>query len=147
MVARTKPRNDQFYSVSLALLGRCLILQQKYPEAVSVLREHLDIKEKAVPDVWTTAEARTLLGEALAGQRSFPEAEPLLLAGQQGLAERREKIPARQRDATLYESVARLVRLYEAWNKPAEAHKWKKQLPPPPAGRGSQRGTDGLRQL
>jgi len=55
----------------------------------------------------------------------FPEAEPLLVAGQKGLAERRDKIPVPERESTLHDSIDRLVRLYEPWNKPAEAEKWK----------------------
>jgi tetratricopeptide (TPR) repeat protein len=147
VVGRIEPRNDRFYSVTLELFGRCLIHEKKFAEAVSILREYLALKEKAQPDDWTTAEARSLLGEALAGQRSFQEAERLLLAGQDSLVKRREKIPVRQRDASLYDSVARLMRLYEAWKKPAQADNWKTRLPPAPANKGSQRGTDGMRQL
>jgi hypothetical protein len=30
----------------------------------------------------------------------------------------------------LHDAIDRLVRLYEAWGKPAEAEKWRKRLPP-----------------
>jgi len=86
------------------------------------------IKEKTQPNDWTTAIAKSLLGEALTGLKRSPEAEPLLMAGQKDLAECRDKIPVPERVATLHDSVDRLVRLYEAWNKPAEAAKWKKTL-------------------
>jgi tetratricopeptide (TPR) repeat protein len=147
VLGRIEPRNDRFYSVTLELFGRCLILEKKFAEAVSILRDYLALKEKTSPDDWTTAEARSLLGEALAGLGSFQEAERLLLAGHEGLVKRREKIPNRQRDASMYDTVARLIRFYEAWKKPAQAENWKTQLPPAPAHSGSQRGTDGMRQL
>ena len=37
------------------------------------------------PDAWTTFNAKSLLGEALAGQTKYADAEPLLLAGYEGL--------------------------------------------------------------
>jgi eukaryotic-like serine/threonine-protein kinase len=120
-VARSQPRNDRFYSDSLAMLAHCLIVTQKYVEAVPLLRDCLRIKEQTQPDDWTTANVRSLLGEALAGKTAFLEAEPLLLAGRNGLAERRATIPAWQRDSRLRQAVDRLIRLYEAWDKPAQA--------------------------
>jgi len=125
---RRKPRNDRTYADSLAGLGRCLIREGKPGEAMPVLEESKTIKEKMQPADWTTANANSLLGEALVGLKRFPEAEPLLLAGQKGMAERRDKIPVPELDTTLRDSVDRLVRLYEAWNKPAEAEKWRKTL-------------------
>jgi tetratricopeptide (TPR) repeat protein len=129
---RKKPRNDRFYSDLLAAFGHCLIAEQKHAEAATRLRECLEIKEKTQPDDWSTANARSLLGEALAGQRAFAEAEPLLLNAQKVLFDRRDKIPPLDRDTALRDSVARLVRLYEDWGKPTQAQTWKKQLPPPP---------------
>jgi tetratricopeptide (TPR) repeat protein len=127
---RQKPRDDGFYSDMLAMLGRCLIHQQEIKEAVAILRECLEIKAKNQPDDWTTANVRSLLGEALAAQRSYQEAEPLLLAAQKALVERRDKIRPLDRDATLRDAVDRLVRLYQAWGKRAESETWKNRLPP-----------------
>ena len=129
---RKKPRNDRFYSDILAAFGRCLIAEQKHAEAATRLRECLDIKEQTQLDDWSTANARSLLGAAFAGQKAFAEAEPLLLNAQKVLFDRRDKIPPLDRDTTLRDSVARLVRLYEDWGKPAQAQTWKKQLPPAP---------------
>ena len=64
VVGRGKPRNDPLYCESLALLGRCLSLQQNHDEGVSVLGECLTIAEKTQPDDWTTASYRSVLGEA-----------------------------------------------------------------------------------
>jgi serine/threonine protein kinase len=125
-VRERKPRNDRFYSDSLALLGRCLIRQKKCPEALPFLRECLEIKEAVQPDDWTTANARSLLGEALSGCHAFAEAEPLLLAAQKRLSELREKIMPLRRDQSLGDAALRLARLYEAWGNPARAEHWKK---------------------
>jgi tetratricopeptide (TPR) repeat protein len=130
---RHEPRIERFYSDSLAMLGRCLIRQGKHAEAVPILRECLGIKEKTQPGDWTTAEARGLLGEALAGRKDFPAAEPLLLEARKALTERRAKMPPCERDGALRDAADRLVRLYEAWGKPAEAGKWREMRPPAPA--------------
>jgi serine/threonine protein kinase len=125
---RSKPRNDRFYSDSLSLLGRCLIHQGEHAEAIPILGECLEIKEKSQSGDWTTANARSLLGEALAGQRDFPAAELLLLDAQKALTERREKILPRDRDEILRDAIERLARLYEAWGKPDKAEEWRKTL-------------------
>ncbi|HZW32297.1 MAG TPA: tetratricopeptide repeat protein [Isosphaeraceae bacterium] len=133
---RGKPRNDPFYSLSQTMLGRCLIRGGKFAEAVPILRDSLAIEEELQPDDWTTAATRSLLGEALAGQREFQAAEPLLLNAQKALTEQCEKIPALEREVTLRDTVDRLVRLYEAWGKPDKAERWRKTLSENPLDRG-----------
>jgi serine/threonine protein kinase/lipopolysaccharide biosynthesis regulator YciM len=126
--SRQKPRNDRFYTEALSNLGRCLVHNAKFPEAVERLRECLKIKKSIQPNDWSTANAQSLLGESLAAQKAFQEAEQLLLAGHKALVESREKILPIERDEVLRDATARLVRLYEALNKPAEAEKWRKVL-------------------
>ena len=79
---------------SMASLGLNLIRQQKWGEAESILRECLAIREKAQPDDWSTFNTRSLLGGSLIGQKKFAEAEPLILAGYEGMKAREAKIPA-----------------------------------------------------
>jgi len=69
-----------------------------------------------------------LLGEALTGQKPSPEAERLLLSARKALEENRNKITPIDQDETLRDAVGRLVRLYEAWGKPAEAETRRKKL-------------------
>jgi hypothetical protein len=107
-----------------------LIRQGKHAEAVPILRACLEIKEKTDPGDWATANARSLLGEALIGQREFPAAEPLLLDAHKALTERRDKIRPLDREAILRDAIDRLVRLYEARGKPER---------PRPGGRSSAR--------
>jgi hypothetical protein len=68
-----------------------------------------------------------MLGAALAGQKKFNDAEPLLLEGYQGMKEREESIRDYAR-VRLTNSIERLVELYTAWEKPDEASKWQKLL-------------------
>jgi hypothetical protein len=101
--------------------------QGKYAPAEPLLREGLAAREKQQPGTWLVAATQGMLGEALAGQQKYAEAEPLLLAGYAGLQSNPASIPAswRNRPALLRE---RLVQLYEAWGKPAEAARWRKEL-------------------
>jgi eukaryotic-like serine/threonine-protein kinase len=123
-----EPRVDGFYSDSLMMLGRCLIGVRNYGEAESVLRDCVRVKRNSQPDHWTTARAGSILGEALTARQSFQEAEELLLTAERSLAEKRDKIPPIERDLTLRDAIDRLIRLYDAWGKPAEAEKWRNRL-------------------
>jgi eukaryotic-like serine/threonine-protein kinase len=134
--ARHTPRDDPFYSDTLAMLGRCWNREHRTKDAVPILRECLAIKEKAQPDDWTTAMARSLLGEALAGQREFQAAEPLLLEAQKALTEVSEKLPPLERDVNLRDAAERLVRLYEAWGQKDKAEEWRTKLGENPLDRG-----------
>ena len=64
---------------------------------------------------------------ALAGQKNYAEAEPLLLGGYDGLKAREDKIPADHRKK-LAEAAARIVPFYEAWGKAEKAAEWRKRL-------------------
>lgn len=61
------------------------------------------------------------------GQKKYTEAEPILLKGYEGMKQRDAKIP-KEGKVRLTEAVTRLVQLYDAWGKPAEAAKWRKEL-------------------
>jgi hypothetical protein len=64
-----------------------------------------------------------MLGGALLGQKKYADAEPLLLAGYEGMKKQEAKIPP-QGTGRLTEAVERLVQLYEATGKPDEVKKW-----------------------
>ena len=64
-----------------------------------------------------------MLGEALAGQERYEQAEPLLIAGHQGVSKAKDTPPARR-----HEAVQRLVGLYEAWQKPDKAAEYRALL-------------------
>ena len=64
------------------------------PDAEPIPRECLAIRVKKQTDVWITFNTQSLLGSALLGQKKYTDAEPLLLAGYEGMKEREAKIPA-----------------------------------------------------
>jgi hypothetical protein len=88
------------------------------------LRDCLKVRQQKQPDVWTTFNTQSMLGGSLLGQKKYAEAEPLLLEGYQGMKQREAQIP-KAGQARLGEALDRLVELYEAWDKKAEAAKWR----------------------
>ena len=124
---QAKP-GDPRLAVALAQLGGALLKVAKPAEAASALRECLALREKNEPGGWTTFNAKSLLGEALVGQKKHAEAEALLLAGYRGLKERQDKIPPPVRRQRLEEALGRLVQLYDATGRKDEAAKWRKEL-------------------
>ena len=113
----------------LAMLGKSLIAQSKYDEALMPLREGLEIHERTQPGQWSPANTRSLLGEALAGLGEFAEAEALLIASERDLRARADGIPPEGRAMVLDNAVARLARLDDAWGQPSEAARWRAKLP------------------
>jgi len=111
----------------LAQIGRAFLEQEQWAEAEPLLRECLAIREKAMPDSWTTFNTLSSLGGSLLGQKKYADAEPLLLKGYQGMKERVETIPPVGKDR-LPEAVERLVQLYEGTGQKDEAAKWHTEL-------------------
>ena len=90
-------------------------------EAETLFRDSLAIRQRLYPDGHPEAPlgyvTMSLLGDALACQHKFDEAEPFLLNGYKGLRDDPQvPIPAsvagRQRDA-----LKRIVKLYKSWDK------------------------------
>ncbi len=111
----------------LAANSFTLLELQAWQAAETYLRECLTIREKSLPERWPTFNTKSLLGGALAGRKKFKEAEPLLIAGYQGIWQREATIPAAVR-ICLSEALGRLIDLYTAWEKPKEAAKWQAEL-------------------
>jgi tetratricopeptide (TPR) repeat protein len=120
-----KSPNPKALAGGLATLGHLLLAQNKYAGAEPLLRECLETWQKVEPDNSQSFNARSLLGAALSGQKRFEAAEALLLEGYEGL--KRLRGPS-QTTATFREATERLVQLYEAWGKPAQAAEWKEKL-------------------
>jgi serine/threonine protein kinase len=104
-------------------------LDAQSPKAESLLREFLALRQRKTPNDWRTFETASLLGTSLARQRKWPEAEPLLISGYEGMSARKTRIPVPQRKR-LGEAGARIVALYEDWGKKEQADQWRKRLSP-----------------
>jgi len=103
-------------------------LQQKRDvEAERGLRDALKLYEKASPELWERYYCQGLLGASLAGQKKFAEAEPLLVSGYEGMAQREAGIPFRDR-SRLAEAGNRIVKLYQDWGRPEKAAEWNQEL-------------------
>jgi eukaryotic-like serine/threonine-protein kinase len=113
---------------SLAQRISTLLADGKFAEAEPLARECLAIRERQIPDEWLTFNTRSLLGTSLLGQKKYTEAEPLLLAGYEGMKQREEKVLAGGGRSRLKETLQRLVQLYEATARPDQAAEWKQKL-------------------
>jgi hypothetical protein len=69
----------------------------------------------------------SLLGDSLLGQGRHGEAEPLVVAGYEGMKACQPLIAVPER-FRLREAAERVVHLYEAWNQPDRATAWKAKL-------------------
>jgi tetratricopeptide (TPR) repeat protein len=113
----------------LTELGAVRVAQERYAEAEALLRESLGLAEKLWPEAAYRFHLASLLGASLAGLMKYADAEPLLLRAHEGLLQRQASLPpylnATRREK---ESLERLVRLYDAWGRPARAAEWRKKL-------------------
>jgi hypothetical protein len=75
----------------------------------------------------TKSSAQTQLGLALCGEGKFSEAEPLLLAGYQGLKQRHDSIPFAV-EKQMRNALDSLAKICEATNRREQADRWRKEL-------------------
>jgi serine/threonine protein kinase/Tfp pilus assembly protein PilF len=115
---------------TLGLLGRVRVEERKYADAESPLHEALTAYEKTAPEDWRKFLAQSLLGATLAGQKKYAEAEPLLLAGYQGMLQRHAVIPADNRSAVV-QAGEWIVRFYQDAGAPQQANEWREKISQP----------------
>jgi len=131
---------DEAYVRALDLLGQNLLAQHKWADAEAILRKDVALRERLTIPMApanviqsVSANARSMLGASLVGQKRYAEAEPLLVQGYEGLL----GMANVSVNGTAYrdmfmpmvkQAVERLVQLYDAWHKPAQAAKWRKEL-------------------
>ena len=144
-VRSVAPAGHIWLAEPLENLGWVLTRLGKYGEAEPVLREALALREQYGPPGSgvlgpSLAEDqfgnRVLLGLALAGQKKYAEAGPLLETGYRGVREFGWAGPAVPPPVLLSEAAARLAELYTAAGDPGEAARWRagnprEQAPPP----------------
>jgi len=98
-------------------LALVYLSEGKFAASEPIARENLEFNEKEQPDNWQRFRAESLLGAALAGQKKYAEAEPLLLEGYQGMLARKERMGV-PNWYHLDRAREWLVQLHQSWGKP-----------------------------
>jgi eukaryotic-like serine/threonine-protein kinase len=125
MLAETRatlPAGSPQLATELAHYGGSFLNLKMGAEAEPLLRECLAIRQKVEPDGWSSFNAQSMLGEALLDQKKYTAAEPLLLAGHEGLKNRQAQIPPGSK-TRLTKAAMRLIQLYEATGRKEDAAK------------------------
>ena len=116
------------YTTNVAMqLAEVELLEKKYAQAKPHAREAMMNWEKTNPDHWRRFYCQTLIGESLAGQKEFEEAESLLVGGFREIVQRQQSI-ALDRERVLNDAARRVAELYENWNKPEKAAEWRAKI-------------------
>ena len=107
--------------------GLNYLKQNDYAGAEPFWRERLRILDRMNPDDWRTFNSKSMLGASLLGQKKYADAEPLLVAGYEGMREREARIAVPNR-TRLTGALERIVQLYDAWGKKDQADERRKRL-------------------
>jgi len=110
---------------SSAVLGRILTDGGHLEEAEAVLRQAEEVQREALPPGhWRTMLTRMFLGDCLTRQDRWQEAETLLQGALDGLREARG-----EDDENTLQARTNLVALYQAWDRPTDADRYRNQPP------------------
>ena len=122
------PKDSLQLAAPLFHAGWVQLQVKAWTDAEVLLRECLAIRESKQPNNLSTFNAMSMLGGALLGQRQYAEAEPLLLAGYEGLQALQAKIRVPVFIRCRTEALERLVQLYTEWENFDQAAPWKQKL-------------------
>lgn len=117
--------SEKFINYATALMVQGLIYSRtdRIDEAEKLLREAVRIRTENMPEThFLRATGNGALGEFLTAQGRFPEAETFLLASYESLKKSQAENSPRTRLA-----LQRLASLYEAWNKPEQAARYRRE--------------------
>jgi eukaryotic-like serine/threonine-protein kinase len=127
-VFMSKPGPDHSNTqVCMNYLAAAYLDTNRWTEAETLLRECLALRLKTRPDGWRRFHSMSQLGAALVGEKKYAEAEPLLLAGYDGLKTRQSKIPAHFQSRQA-EAGAWIIALYDTWGKKDTADEWRRKI-------------------
>jgi tetratricopeptide (TPR) repeat protein/tRNA A-37 threonylcarbamoyl transferase component Bud32 len=119
--SRTLPRDHPDIAGCEILRARAMLNSGRFAEAESLARFAISVFDPSQASTEVLrAQAMSILGGALAAQRRFEEAEPCVLGGYEGLMGNFQAAGYARRDA-----LARVIALYEAWGRPADAAAWR----------------------
>ena len=124
-ITRTRygPDNELTARGNLAV-GSFISNQKDFARAESYFRDSLKYFAKAEPDHLQRFVAERLLGGCLLNQKRYPEAEPLLLSGYEGMHARKDDLPPGQKNWPR-NALDRIVQLYDDWGKKDKAEEWR----------------------
>jgi serine/threonine-protein kinase len=106
--------DHRLVGVSLHYLADLFGHQRRYAEAEKLQQQAIAVYQKSLPpEHWMILRSRSHLGECLIQLKRYAEAEEQLLIAHANLK------AARLTDAR--QTISRLVKLYQAWGKPAQA--------------------------
>ena len=108
-------------------LARAYLDTERFTDAEMISRECLNIREAKKPDDWLRFHTMSQLGGALGGERKYADAEPVVIAGHDGMKAREAKMPATAKK-DLADSEARIIPFYEAWGKTEKVAEWRAKL-------------------
>ena len=124
---KTLQEGHPMVAACLQVRGLALAATGKADDAEAALRDSLAVRTRSLPPShWLIASSQSVLGEhLLRHQHRYPEAEPLLLAGYEGLRARLGPGDPRTRAG-----LTRVVALYDAWGKRDKARPYRDLLTP-----------------
>jgi serine/threonine protein kinase/Tfp pilus assembly protein PilF len=108
-------------------LGLLFLNVGRYEQAESLLRAALKGYEKVAPESWEQYNCQSLLGASVTGQERYQEAEPFVVAGYEGLVQRRAAIPPANA-SVLDHAGQRLIQLYRGWGRTDKLAEWERRL-------------------
>ncbi|HEX3151734.1 MAG TPA: tetratricopeptide repeat protein [Gemmataceae bacterium] len=130
---KSAPGSPQM-AIYLVAIGNRSLEQKRWIQAAEALRESLALHEKLVMDSgatkivnWQVCTVKSMLGEALAGQTKFVDAELLMLAAVEGL-QRDAKAGVEDAKRNLPAAIGRLISFYVATDKKDQAERWRRDL-------------------
>ena len=131
------PRSRAPAALVRSVFGRTLLKEARFADAETELRRTLadydlgglrPLSLRMVP----RPRAASALGQALAGQGKFAEAEPLAVQAFRDLQADERRI-AGDRAGMVREALEAVITLYRAWGKPEKVAEWSAQLAALPA--------------
>lgn len=138
------PSNGVQIAGVLARSGQCCLEMKRPSEAEVLLRESLSIAQAIRPDNWSTFHTQSMLGGSLLGMHGgsndatakaklLEEAEPLLVAGYEGLKQREASIPVADAKR-IAEALERVIEFYTLVEKAIEVEKYRALRSAGPSG-------------
>jgi hypothetical protein len=100
---------------------------KRFTDAEPLARRNLAMRRILTPNDWRVFSAQAMLGQALCGEGKFSEAEPFLLAGYQGLKQRRDSIEFAE-VKQLRSALESLAKICEGTNRREQANQWRMEL-------------------